>query len=135
MDSVAHPPPQKKATPRIDLLQKLMARALDPAAGDGEAENAAEKFVRIARIDGLRLDDLPSIFPPALLPPPTPAKDDRPAACDVIMPFGQYRGVSLIDIGQDDLEYLIWLASREMRNATVRRAAKAVLDYLTASRA
>lgn len=123
MTSILAPEPQRKT--RIDLLAKLARRMLDPAASDGEAVNSAEKFARIARIDGVSFNDLGEIF---MLP--DSAQTRRPAACGIVVHFGKHAGESLLDIGLANLGYLQWL-SVEAKNDDLRDAASVVLDWIT----
>jgi hypothetical protein len=113
--------------PRADLMRKLMARALDPAAPDPEAMNSAAKFASVARRDGVTLDVLPTVFPPAL---PPPRQEVRPDACNLEIWFGKHAGMSLLAIGRKYPQYLRWLASDELENDEIRQGAGEVITYL-----
>src|SRR5439155_15660279 len=43
---------------KVPLAMKLLARALDPAALDGEAKTSATMFVRVCRREGIGLPEL-----------------------------------------------------------------------------
>src|SRR5688500_13516663 len=52
------------ATARIDLVEKLLRRALDPAAEIGEAETSATMMVKVARREGGTFDSFASALVP-----------------------------------------------------------------------
>lgn len=128
------PPPDAATAPRFDLLEKLLRRALDPAALDGEAENSALKFILIARREGIGYEQLAAaIAPPARVSRvrrPRVKRRRRPPACDLVMSFGRHRGRSLGEIATIHLPYLRWLAD-EIKDPDLRAAAKAVLIHFT----
>ncbi len=68
-----------------DQPLKLLRVALDPAAGDGEAANAATMFVRVARRSGVTFDLLTlaaAKLLPAVRPSPVaPTAAPVPSAC------------------------------------------------------
>lgn len=110
-------------------IHKILSRALDPAARDGEAENCAVMAIRHARRERLTLESFVCEIAPTMRlsapPPPQP-----PPACAVRMPCGKYRGRTLAEIGRDDMPYLEWL-SMEFSDMTVAQAAHVVLVWLT----
>jgi hypothetical protein len=122
---------------RFDLLEKLMRRALDPAAQIGEAENSAMKLVAVARRDNISFEAFAQHFGglACVTPPmdriPDPPETEAPAAWDSVMPFGKYKGETLGDIALNDARYLDWLLS----NAThlkwwLREGIESVLNHL-----
>ena len=123
-----NPPPPTDAT-RKSL--KMLAVVLDPAAGEGEAANAATIFARCARAGGVTLDVLvlaaaamlPAPRSPRPTPSPTPSADDPG---EVRMTNGKYAGKRLADIYRGDPGYVAWLA-RAYSDVNVQRAAAAVL--------
>ncbi len=123
---VSAAPTESNRRTRIDLLRKLMARALDPAAPEPEAQNSGQKFVKVARRDGISLEALADVFPPALPPP----QEFRPDACDLHIWFGRHAGLTLLEIGRRFPQYLRWLSSDEMMDDDVREGARAVTAYL-----
>ncbi|MGA2498235.1 MAG: hypothetical protein ABSH20_10865 [Tepidisphaeraceae bacterium] len=94
------------ADPTRLRLRKLLAIALDPAAVDGEAENAGVRAVKEARRLGLTLSDFfPAPTQPVIL------YRDRPEPADFGPPiqFGKYKGESIRKIARDDPDYLEWV--------------------------
>jgi hypothetical protein len=122
----------EKSTDGLRLVDKLLARAFDPAARDGEAENAAGKAVLVCRRNGIGLPRLAEHLAREckVLPPPTPAApaSTRPDALDVRMPFGKHRGETLADIARRDPGYLRWMAA-ELDDAFLAECASEVLDW------
>ena len=66
---------------------------------------------------------------PVLPPPPIP-EPREPAACDLRMPFGKYRGEHLGDIAEENIGYIRWL-TENIEDEDVAGAAAAVLDWFT----
>lgn len=124
--------------PRIGLVGKLLARALDPAAPEPEAINSAEKLVRVARCDCITLVDvarhLAIVHPQDRERRPRKKKLRRPVAADRVIKFGMHNGKSLEEIGRTDPQYLTWLAA-ECRIDAIRADAEIVADYLDKLRA
>jgi hypothetical protein len=95
--------------------EKILRLALDTAATDGEAESAACALVRNWRKAGVTAEDIIGVRLPPRLPPKA-------------MPFGQYRGLSIATIADDDPEYLRWVLSTCTRlRPGLRRAIEAAL--------
>ncbi|HEY8666436.1 MAG TPA: hypothetical protein VIL86_07215 [Tepidisphaeraceae bacterium] len=117
------------APPRFDLLEKLSRRALDPAAHEGEATNAAQKFVTIARRERIDFEGLAAAIAPISRQLP-PAPPTPPAACEIVMRFGKYGGMTLSDIAREDLRYIRWMAE-EIKDEDLADAATDVLEYFT----
>ena len=116
------------AEPRIDLALKLLARAMCPSAPEAEALNAAEKFVRIVRLDGVTFDNLSM----ALSPPirrERQRRAPRPAVCRLRMPHGKWEGATLLRIAHRDLPYLEWVCGQH-NDPVLRSAASIVLAYI-----
>lgn len=113
--------------PRVDLAVKLLAVAVDASAGEGEALNAASKFVQIVRRERLGLDDLRDFFRAdhAFTFDPPPA----PPACRVEMPFGKYAGVTLSEIAENDPCYLAWAVEHLYSREDIRRACEVVAGH------
>ena len=107
---------------RRDLLFKLMARALDPETQIGEAENAATRFVHVARREGFGIEDIGAVFGQA-----------EPDACSIVMPQGKHAGFTLGMIARLDFEYLAWMA-QEFNDPDLRDAAAVVLERFTQGR-
>lgn len=122
--------------PRVDLVAKLLARALDPAAPEPEQLNSAEKMVRVARRDGIGLVDIAKHL--AVIHPnrvrPKRKKLKRPMGCERVMKFGKHAGENLEHIGRIDPNYLRWLAA-ECHYEDIRDDASSVLAYLDRLRA
>jgi hypothetical protein len=113
--------------PRIDLVTQLLRFALDPAASEGEATNAAAKMVTVARRERVQFEHLQT----ALVPAPKREKPERPAACSVTLNFGKYTGATLAEVAQNDIEYLRWIIENVSRKPEIVEAAEVVLDYFT----
>ena len=116
--------------PRADLAVKLLRTALDVAAGDGEAENAATKFVRSARRSGVTFNALAAAII-AGEQPRAVVRSTPPVAWFVAVPFGRHEGATLGHVATADIGYLRWL-STECRDLDLQAAAAAVLAYVTA---
>ena len=106
---------------------KLLRVALDPAAGEGEAVNAATLFVRVARRGGVTFGVL-ALAAAEVAPftggPPRPA--DAPLG-SVRMRCGKHAGRRLVDGYADDPAYVAWVAN-SFNDARIARAAREVLD-------
>jgi len=121
-------PSPLKTTPRAATIRKLLAYALDPEAGLGEAENAAGKAIRLARLDGMDVEAFGQVFAPPL---PSQEPEPEPAACRITVSTGKYAGMTLGDIAEENLSYIAWM-SREWKDWAMREAAETVLEYFTA---
>ena len=88
------------------LAGKLLARAMDCAAHEGEALSAAEKFVAV-------IPAAPAAAPPSL---------------NIRVRFGKYRDMTLGEIAEEDIGYVAWLAANHSQ-PWIRDAAVIVLDF------
>ncbi|MGC8541526.1 MAG: hypothetical protein ACP5QA_13055 [Phycisphaerae bacterium] len=90
----------------IKLVNKLITYALDPAATEAEAINAATKAVRVARKEGVK--------PSALfaMPPHKPRRKrvnlHGPSRWDLIFPSGKYQGKTIRYVIARDRVYCHW---------------------------
>ena len=119
----------------LALVGKLLLRAFDPAARDGEAENAGGKAVLVCRRNGIPLprlaEHLAEQFKVLPAPRPAPAPERRePEAVHVLMPFGKHRGRTLGWIARNDAGYLRWM-SEELNNFYLAGCAEQVLHFYT----
>jgi hypothetical protein len=93
----------------IDRARKLLARALDPSARDGEAEIAATMFVRALRRAGMNVDT----FLEAFAPPPVviEIEAEEPPELSAVLGFGKYAGTGMTfkDVCVNDASYLKWI--------------------------
>lgn len=113
-------------SPRLDLLKKLMVRALDPSCGDDEASNAADEFVRVARTDGFTVEQVGEALVGSKRQhsPPT----EPPVEAQTVMPYGQHSGKDFDEIARKHPAYLNWVAE-EFDNPILAKAARVVFDY------
>lgn len=126
------------ATGRADLVLSLLRVALDPEAHIGEAENAAEKMVRIARRENVAVADLirfGAVEYAIQAAPPKAHRRKRPDAWRVVMPFGKHQGKTLGEIALSDPDYLIWAAQSLDRKPGLVASIEAVLNHLVKSEA
>jgi len=108
-------------------VEKILKIALDPSAGDGEAENAAKMAVRVARKSGLRFDDL---FPTTTIIQEGPQYPmSPPPSCDILMPYGKHKGRTLGDIAQQNPGYLNWWLANCDPRPGLTDAMEVVLAY------
>lgn len=115
---------------RVDLVVKLLARALDPAAHEGEANTSATMMVRVARRESISLPRLSEFLASTVKTfPPPPQQPQRPPGCGIVMTVGKHQGRTLLEIGQRFPGYLRWLAA-EFSDDLIRDAAAEVVDYL-----
>jgi hypothetical protein len=110
---------------RRELCSNLLRRALDPAAREGEARIAIDKFFLIARSDGITHEHIGTLFEPQRKP-----RVRRPSACSIKMDQGKYSGRKLGWIARNDLDYLRWM-SEKFDDWWIRQAAATVLDHFT----
>jgi hypothetical protein len=118
---------QQPEKPKTDLAMKLLARALDPGARDGEAETSAVMFVRACRRQGIILPDLVTALAPARHVERA-GPDPEPPACRIEMPFGQFAGMTLGEIAEASLGYITW-AALNVRQLEVRSACAIVAAF------
>jgi hypothetical protein len=107
---------------------KLLARALDPAALDGEAETSATMFARVCRREGIGLPELVTALAPVRYMP-RDETESEPPACRIAMPFGKYAGMTLADIAEECPSYISWAAEHLTKRPDIRRACAIVADY------
>jgi hypothetical protein len=107
---------------------KLLARALDPAALDGEAETSATMFVRVCRRDGIGLPELVTALAP-LRYVERAEPEPEPAACRIEMPFGKYAGMTLADIAEECPSYVTWAAEHLHTRPDLRHACAIVAEW------
>jgi hypothetical protein len=104
-----------------DRLKKLLAYALDPAASDGELENAGLKALREARRLGLNLNGLAVALAPQagrivyrdVVQVTVEYRDRivyRVPPGDMVLPFGKYRGRTLAEVFAENPGYVRWFA-------------------------
>mgnify|MGYP003393118339 CR=1 FL=1 len=111
-----------------DRIEKLLARALDPVASAGEAENSAVHAIREARRRNLNVRDFAKALGYVEVDPPA-ADDPR----DFTITFGKYRGMTVGEVWLEDPAYIIWAADNITRcnpvllNA-IKDVAKGVYD-------
>ena len=120
---------------------KLLRVTLDPAAGDGEATNAATVFARTARKAGVTFDVL-TLAVAKLLPSPRPTAQPhqpkerpKPQAWWTEMPCGRHRGECLGDIYSYDPSYVKWVATGFDDDDDLRDDAAAVIRFARAGKA
>lgn len=116
-------------SPRLDLIHKLLARALDPSALDGEAETSAVKMVTVARREHITLPRFEEWVASRHKALPAPTRHE-PAACSITMPFGKFRGRSMGWLAQYQPSYLRW-CSEELDDEFLRDAAETVRDFFS----
>jgi len=125
MSNATIDPPRPANGQRLELLAKLLRRALDQAAPGPEALNSAEKFLRVSRADNITFEQLA-----AYLADEPQADEPDPPACRVIAPAGKYAGMTLAEIAVENLAYIAWM-SREWKDRNMRDAADTVLQFFT----
>ena len=116
--------PELKAA---DRAMKILARALDPACLDGEAETSASMFVRHCRREGVTLQLLTTAIVPVR--PVQPVPDKRPEACDIRLNFGKHKGCSLSQIAREDPQYLEWAIENLETKPMLASAMKIVAEF------
>jgi len=119
--------PPKEIQP--SRLAKLIARALDPAALSGEAENSGTMAIREARRNGLDVSGFAKAIGGAIQIHHRAARNVEPPACEVVVRFGKYNGVTLGRIARNDPNYLIWIVENVTRRPEIVTAAEVVAEY------
>lgn len=103
------------------LVEKLLRRALDPAASEGEATNSAQKMVVVARRENVTYDAMiTTLAPPAR---EVPVEHEDPPYYGVTLKFGKYSGMRLRDVADEDIDYLVWMIRNCSRLSAGLRAA------------
>lgn len=92
--------------PAVAKAMKLLARVMDPACPEAEAETSAVFFARQCRSKAILLPDI--IKSLAIVPDIGSYRDTRPAACNVEFTFGKYGGWAVGDVAMRDPDYLVW---------------------------
>ena len=116
-----------------DRLSKLLRYALDPAAGEGEAVNAATRFIEEARREGLDLSGVARVIAPPDVPKKTKVRKIvvyKVPPQSMVFPFGRYAGESLASVYSRDPQYVTWFCENVRRSpavATLIRAARQVV--------
>jgi hypothetical protein len=110
-----------------ERLQKLLRYALDPSAGDGEAENAAARAIGHARQAGMDLVAFArALQAEAAEPAPQPEQ-----ACSwaegVMLKFGRYKGRTLGEVLMIDRQYLQWIQNTHTFDVNLRCACRELL--------
>lgn len=112
------------------MLLKLSRLAFDPAAQEGESQNAACMMVKVARKSGFSFDRVVELLGGgrggAREQGPPPREEKKFTAGDTIMPFGKFKGRSFNAIFGTDPGYLKWM-SRELEDRLLRKRAQ---DFL-----
>jgi hypothetical protein len=122
-----------KATVAISRAMKCLARALDPATLDGEAETSAVICIRTLRGAEVGLEQFTAAIMPARRAP-SREKDAPPAACEIKMPFGKHQGLSLGEIAKTDPGYLVWLTENLRDRPDLVNACESVAIYFGLAR-
>ena len=113
----------------LQQVHKILRVALDPSAGAEEAENAAKMAVRLARRSGLSfLDVFPEGFDGASL---SHDPNQPPPACDVVMPYGKHKGMTLIQIAIQHPGYINWWLTNCDPRPGLTDAMQAVMAYVS----
>lgn len=111
--------------PTAEKALKILARGLDPACLDGEAEISALMFIRHCRRAAITLPALVT----ALAPVKFASAPERPIECDLTMEIGKHAGMTLEEIGRRHPGYLRWL-SEEFNDEEISEGAAVVLGWL-----
>jgi hypothetical protein len=115
---------------KVPLAMKLLARALDPAALDGEAATSATMFVRVCRREGIGLPELMTALAPVrYVERETIEPEPEPAACRIAMPFGKYAGMTLGEISEECPSYVTWAAEHLHTRPDLRCACAIVAEW------
>lgn len=92
---------------------KMMAYAIDSAAGDEESKNAWEMARQEIRRLNLTIGDLTK---------------SQPSPFDLVVGFGKYEGKTLGEIYRRDCNYIQWIATTpKFSNAILKQAAEQIM--------